>query len=668
MHMRWILIIVASVCPLTSSASTVLYQHGEPSDYEQLMLELINRARANPRAEATRYGIDLNQGLSPGTIQDTPKQPLAFNSSLISSARAHSQWMLNTGTFSHTGSGGSSAGDRMTTAGYVFTGAWTWGENIAYGGGVGAVDLTTQAYDRHQSLFLSAGHRENICSAQFEDVGLGLLAGTFGGNNVGMVTENFAASASTPSPQVLGVVYYDFDSDGAYDSGEGVRGVRVDMPGSTYYANTSTSGGYALPIGGLTGARTVSFGGDATNVAVGATFDGSSNKKVDLSMSYSLPAITGSATPVAGRENVYTLPFVPWATGIDVQIGTRSPASSDSADDLTKVTKSTTGTYSPLSATIKYSGSNSYHLATATGLSDQTLTYNTAFFAKPGASISFWSRLRYASTTQKARVQISTDNGASWISVFELAGNGGDTESAFVTRTASLSPYEGRKLLLRFSYVHTSSTYFYQTSDLAGWFVDLVTFNNLDTLTETVSSQPNGGTFSFTPVTGQNYVLAAIPRHYERSWPAGTSKQISGVSPSGFLLWADLSEDAAGLTRGAIGNHADGDINNDGVPNLVAYALGLGATTNSSQLLPRLAADATMVHFEYWKDTAKTDVRVTPLVSVNLDTWKAPDASEFAYALSDTYLRSEGSIERRRLSISRILAPRVFFRLNVSPQ
>lgn len=632
------------------------------------MLELINRARANPGAEATRYGIDLNQGLSAGTIQNTPKQPLAFNSSLISSARAHSQWMLDTGNFSHSGSGGSSAGDRMTAAGYVFTGASNWGENISYGGGTGAVDLTTQAYERHQSLFLSASHRVNICTAQFEDVGLGLLPGVFGGNNVGMVTENFAASASTPSPQVLGVVYYDFDSDGAYDPGEGIRGVQVDVPGSTYYAITSTSGGYALPINGLTGTRTVSFGGNVTNVTVAATFDGSSNKKVDLSVSYSPPAITGSTTPVAGRENVYTLPFVPWATGIDVKLGTRSPASSDSADDLTKVVKSTTGTYSALSATIKYSGANSYHLATATGLSDQTLTYNTTFFAKPGASISFWSRLRYASTTQKARVQVSADNGANWISIFELAGNGSDTESAFVARTVSMSAYEGRALLLRFSYVHTSGTYYSQTSDLAGWFVDLVTFNNLDTLTETVSSQTNGGTFSFTPTTNQNYVLTAVPRHHERSWPAGTSKQISGVAPSGFLLWADSSEDAAGLARGSIGNHPDGDINHDGVPNLVAYALGFGATTNSSQLLPRLATDETMVHFEYWTDTAKTDVSVTPLVSVNLDAWKTPDASELASTLSDTYLRTEGSIERRRLSINRILAPKVFVRLGVSPK
>src|SRR5258707_11440338 len=39
-----------------------------PSNLEQYEVELINRARANPAAEAARYGIDLNEGLAPGTI------------------------------------------------------------------------------------------------------------------------------------------------------------------------------------------------------------------------------------------------------------------------------------------------------------------------------------------------------------------------------------------------------------------------------------------------------------------------------------------------------------------------------------------------------------------------------------------------------------------------
>ncbi len=99
-----------------------------PSDYEQYLLELINRARSDPASEAARYGIDLNEGLSPGTISSDPKQPLAVNPDLVEGARAHSQWMIDNDVFSHTGANGSAPGDRMAAAGYVFLPPWSWGK------------------------------------------------------------------------------------------------------------------------------------------------------------------------------------------------------------------------------------------------------------------------------------------------------------------------------------------------------------------------------------------------------------------------------------------------------------------------------------------------------------------------------------------------------------
>src|SRR5881397_193855 len=73
-----------------------------PSDVEQYMVELINRARSNPAAEASRFGIDLNEGLPAGTISPDAKQPLAINPYLTDSARSHSQWMIDNDVFSHT--------------------------------------------------------------------------------------------------------------------------------------------------------------------------------------------------------------------------------------------------------------------------------------------------------------------------------------------------------------------------------------------------------------------------------------------------------------------------------------------------------------------------------------------------------------------------------------
>ena len=51
-----------------------------PTNDEQYMLELINRARANPAAEAATYGIDLNEGLSAGTISSAAKTTAGIQS------------------------------------------------------------------------------------------------------------------------------------------------------------------------------------------------------------------------------------------------------------------------------------------------------------------------------------------------------------------------------------------------------------------------------------------------------------------------------------------------------------------------------------------------------------------------------------------------------------
>src|SRR4051812_30970023 len=94
-----------------------LFAVAYPSNLEQYIVELINRGRANPAAEAARYNVALNEGLAAGTISTAAKQPLAVNPSLTDGARGHAQWMLAHNTFSHTGANGSSPGDRMSAAG-----------------------------------------------------------------------------------------------------------------------------------------------------------------------------------------------------------------------------------------------------------------------------------------------------------------------------------------------------------------------------------------------------------------------------------------------------------------------------------------------------------------------------------------------------------------------
>ncbi|WP_348771485.1 carbohydrate-binding domain-containing protein [Azospirillum sp. SYSU D00513] len=246
------------------------------------MLELINRARANPAAEATRQGIDLNQGLAPGTISTAAKAPLAWDPLLLDSARAHSTWMLDTDSFSHTGAANSSPGDRMKAAGYAFSGSWSWGENIAIRWGAGTAISASSVEAMESGLFKSAGHRTNLMKDTFREIGIGLQTGEYQGSTGMTGTQNFARTAGNPF--LTGVTFDDRDGDNFYDPGEGLGGVAikaVSSAGTTYQATSWTSGGYGMEL--PAGNYTVTFSGGGIPGTITKTASiGANNVKLDL--------------------------------------------------------------------------------------------------------------------------------------------------------------------------------------------------------------------------------------------------------------------------------------------------------------------------------------------------------------------------------------------------
>ena len=250
----------------------------QPTALDQHMLELINQARANPSAAASKLGIGLNDGLSSGTISSTPKQPLAFNEDIIDAAHKHSVWMLETDTFSHTGAGGSSAGARMKAEGY--TGS-SWGENISITWGSGKVPSQSVVESMENGLFKSPGHRTNILKDSYNEIGIGVEGGEYKGSPGVTATQNFGKSAS---PYLTGVSFDDKDGDNFYDVGEGLAGVKIQAQSSTGQSYSVTgwdAGGWqiAVPQGSYT--LTFSGGGLAAPVTKTATV-GASNVKVDL--------------------------------------------------------------------------------------------------------------------------------------------------------------------------------------------------------------------------------------------------------------------------------------------------------------------------------------------------------------------------------------------------
>ena len=251
----------------------------EPSALEQYMLELIN-------AERAKAGV----------------QPLTFNLNLDQAAEQHSQWMIATDTFSHTGVDGSAPTDRMVSAGYQLNGSWATGENIAWASVRAPDGYQDEVQLLHNNLMNSTGHRENILNGNFREVGLGFEVGEYQGWQGAFITEDFGKSGSALS--LTGVAYKDGDSDKFYDPGEGLGGLTVKAVSSTgqvFQTTTFASGGYDLDL--PTGTYTVSFSGSQIATSSQQVTVGSTNVKLDLVNppgTTSTPTPTPTPTPTTG--------------------------------------------------------------------------------------------------------------------------------------------------------------------------------------------------------------------------------------------------------------------------------------------------------------------------------------------------------------------------------
>ncbi|MEY8841190.1 CAP domain-containing protein [Cribrihabitans sp. XS_ASV171] len=256
---------------------------------ETLMLELVNRARLDPLAEAERYELDdLNRGLTADRISGEAQQALSPNALLLAAARAHSLWMLETDIFSHTGIDGSDPGERMAAAGYAFTGLWTWGENISWAGSTVALEQEATIERQHRSLFLSDGHRKNILNPEFRELGLGQELGLFAAEgsdgilrdwNASMIAQNFATSGTARF--LTGVVFSDLDGDLFYDIGEGRDMAYISFDDVPVNTTSEASGSYMMAhdVSGLSTVRIALPGGSGS--AVDIDF-GAGNVKLDV--------------------------------------------------------------------------------------------------------------------------------------------------------------------------------------------------------------------------------------------------------------------------------------------------------------------------------------------------------------------------------------------------
>lgn len=534
---------VAAWTELRPAGVASMYSIGEPTDEEQLYVEFINRARANPPAEGRRLvasgDVDTEAALRQYQVDRAlviaqfdaiaAAPPVSLQGQLIEAARRHSRDMLENGFQAHVGSDGSSSARRIEEAGYRWS---AYGENVyAYAKGVwhGHAGFNVDWGLGPGGIQDPPGHRRTIHHPMFREVGIGVVLGTNGDFGPQAVTQEFA-SRSGLTPFVTGVVYYDFNGNQFYDLGEGIGGVTVRVSSTSTYAVTARSGGYSVPVGG-DGTYTVTFqvpGREEVRQTVAVS--GGANSKVDHTPVYAPPVLGGASVAYLGRDNRFAFSAVGAATAYDWRSRRREPwtAPEGAESGLGRLEASVSGSYNVISTTVRQSGAAAFHLAHPSPQA-QTLSVKRPIWVGAGAELTFGSRLAVATPDQVARVQVSTDDGRTWQDLWTQAGSEVPGETGFQRRQVSLGSVAGKLASLRFVYaVNPGGRYYLDTGDGVGWYLDDIQVSPAEELVdESVSPVSVGQELVFRPAQVGDYLLEVRARIGDRVLPWGTPRAVS---------------------------------------------------------------------------------------------------------------------------------------------
>ena len=653
------------------AAGAAQYSVGDPTDEEQLYLELLNRARANPTAEGVRlatlgnmdpnslaayqfFNVDLVK-LQSDLAAFPPLPPLALEPRLAQAARGHTQWMLANGIQAHeeTSPAGSAnvvntTVDRINASGYNFS---SIGESVfAFAASVenGHAGFEVDWGNGPGGVQDPPGHRLNNHTAAFREIGIGVLDGqntvtniNGGVTNIGkvgpqLVTFDFGSRPST-QPFVTGVAYYDLNGNHFYDPGEGIGGVNVSVSDNANFAVTANSGGYAVPT--VDGPQVVTFSGPSfPGISQAVQVTGGNNLKLDLVLTYVAPQIGGTKLANVVGPTPYASQAVPGATAYRWEYARRSAftnvlGAEAGAGDFTA---SIGPGYSDVSTDSHRTGNASYHLA-HTNSADQVLTLNSRLRATASAQMSFATRLGAATTNEVARAQVSTNNGVSWVTVWEQPGRTNNTgptiENTFTLRTVSLAAFADQEISVRLAYVIVKSAqtiFFNQTGSLYGFFFDDLSFTGVEQLSLLSAITVAPPAFAFIPPSAGDYALHVSPQIGGRFLTAG---------PWFFLSTTNLAPPSVVLTLltngpGSVSVNPPGGIYSPGTavtltanPMFTMSFLGWsgGASGNLNPLPLVLNADTTVTanftanHTLATAVTGQGTVSVTPLKATYAD-------------------------------------------------
>ena len=660
--------------------ATILYDFGNPSGGEQANIEMINRSRANPSVEGNRlaaetdiatvdsysyFGVDLNlMKLEFNLIAASP--PLAPNRLLTESARNHSQWMLANGLQQHDENPGVAGGDfweRVQSTGYLYSqvaeNIFAYAESVPHTHASFEVDWGWDAGGMQNGR----GHRVNLHNQTYREIGIGYVQGVHPDVGPGLVTQDLGLQSSSPV-FATGVAYYDVNGNNFYDEGEGLPGLRVTGSNSAYHCDTAEGGGWVLPLPQSAGSQNINWQCGGLNVTSSISVNASlANVKADLKLAYVPPQFTGANQAFIGVP--FQVPFtgVPGVSSYLLEWWSSAAAASENAENASRVVATLSPGYNLLSTTVKQQGSSSFHLAHALP-EDQIIELNQNFYGTATSVLNFQSRLRQATSDQSARVEILEHDAEIWQTLWSQNGSNGTGETSFNARTVNLAFLNGKIFRLRFRYAFSSGSYYGNTSNSNGWFIDAISLPNVLAIDnyQTITTGITSGTI---PASSYSAFVVSIKPLAGAHFLPGPIKQFMAVVPTGFTAWALARENSAGVPAGSIASQPMLDYDGDGASNLMEYAYGLNPASalDGSGVLPTILANGVNFIFEYSVDTSKSDLIFRPeTMAGNSTLWQAPGGLA---GFTDTLVSTTGTVQTRRASLPMGSLQRAFFRLAV---
>ena len=573
---------------------------GEPTAVEQLLLEYINRGRANSQADLQRFltttdrdileaysyfgvnmvslnnqfsGSDFGSGAqSLGQTDAIPLSlpPLAPNYRLAEASRLHAEDMFYNQFQAHASSSdpifpnqpNDQVAQRVEYQGYNYKtiaeniSAYSktpWESHAAFVVDWGVSGSTGLMYNGMQD---PPGHRNNVYSDLYREVGIGVVEGTNGSVGPLLIAKAFGTEQSFDQPFLTGVVYHDIDGDGWYSEGEGVGGVSLTVEGAAYHANTPASGGYAIPLND-DGSYVVAYElPDGTTGSKSFTIASGDNKKVDIKLNWEPTVISGTTGIPSGGNATFTQNTISTATGYQWSYRTVDVWDQSFTADGSDPVSLTPSSIHATTMNHPVNSANQTYRMVSNDAQDVYVEFTESFLPTASSELVWTDIPLIVSDTQILDVQISTDEGESWMILNSRYGGGVEGASDLFSgaisfadfveqetseQRISLTDFAGQSVRVRFAIINpVGSSFFSSSAFFYGWYIDDIALTNAQLLGDKTVEATDAPSWVFTPPVDGRYVLQAHVVNDTNVYSGGPMLEVATLSTAGTILEANL--------------------------------------------------------------------------------------------------------------------------------